>query len=129
MTAGGALLARLKAVGVDYIFANSGTDFPPIIEGLAEAEAKGVALPEAIVMPHESAAMGMAHGYYLATGRAQAVMAHTNVGLANCAIGAINAASTPISSRVSRSAAATASASSGSSAPPGKLTCPAWWRR
>nr|WP_256364290.1 thiamine pyrophosphate-requiring protein [Ensifer sp. ZNC0028] len=92
MTAGGALLARLKAVGVDYIFANSGTDFPPIIEGLAEAEAKGVALPEAIVMPHESAAMGMAHGYYLATGRAQAVMAHTNVGLANCAIGAINAA-------------------------------------
>ena len=39
-----------------------------------------------------SAAMGMAHGYYLATGRAQAVIAHTNVGLANCAIGAINAA-------------------------------------
>ena len=92
MTAGGALLARLKAVGVDYIFANSGTDFPPIIEGLAEAEAKGVALPQAFVMPHEGAAMGMAHGYYLATGRAQAVMAHTNVGLANCAIGAINAA-------------------------------------
>lgn len=92
MTAGGALLARLKAVGIDYIFANSGTDFPPIIEGLAEAEAKGIALPQALVMPHESAAMGMAHGYYLATGRAQAVMAHTNVGLANCAIGAINAA-------------------------------------
>jgi acetolactate synthase-1/2/3 large subunit len=34
----------------------------------------------------------MAHGYFLATGRAQAVMAHTNVGLANCAIGAINMA-------------------------------------
>jgi acetolactate synthase-1/2/3 large subunit len=92
MTAGGVLLARLKAVGIDYIFANSGTDFPPIIEGLAEAEAKGIALPQALVMPHEAAAMGMAHGYYLATGRAQAVMAHTNVGLANCAIGAINAA-------------------------------------
>lgn len=92
MTAGGALLARLKAIGVDYIFANSGTDFPPIIEGLAEAAAKSIPLPQAIVMPHEHAAMGMAHGYYLATGRAQAVMAHTNVGLANCAIGAINAA-------------------------------------
>ena len=92
LTAGGALLARLKAVGVDYIFANSGTDFPPIIEGLAEASAKDVPLPHALVMPHESAAMGMAHGYYLATGRAQAVMAHTNVGLANCATGAINAA-------------------------------------
>jgi acetolactate synthase-1/2/3 large subunit len=92
MTAGGALLARLKAVGVDYIFANSGTDFPPVIEGLAEAQAKDIALPVALTMPHENAAMGMAHGYYLATGRAQAVMAHTNVGLANCAIGAINAA-------------------------------------
>ena len=75
-----------------YIFANSGTDFPPIIEGLAEAAAKGIDLPQALVMPHESAAMGMAHGYYLATGRGQAVIAHTNVGLANCAIGAINAA-------------------------------------
>ncbi|MFH1803272.1 MAG: thiamine pyrophosphate-requiring protein [Pseudomonadota bacterium] len=92
LTAGGALLARMKAIGVDYIFANSGTDFPPVIEGLAEAAAKDIALPEAFVMPHENAAMGMAHGYYLATGRAQAVMAHTNVGLANCAIGAINAA-------------------------------------
>ncbi|SMF77875.1 acetolactate synthase-1/2/3 large subunit [Tistlia consotensis] len=92
LTAGGALLARLKAVGVDVIFANSGTDFPPVIEGLAEAAAKDLALPRALVMPHEGAAMAMAHGYYLATGRPQAVMAHTNVGLANCAIGAINAA-------------------------------------
>ncbi len=96
ITAGGALLARLKALGVDYIFANSGTDYPPIIEGLAEAAAKDIDLPEALVMPHESAAMGMAHGYYLATGRPQAVMAHTNVGLANCAIGAINAAAESI---------------------------------
>ncbi|MEW9807914.1 thiamine pyrophosphate-requiring protein [Mesorhizobium sp. ZMM04-5] len=92
LTAGGALLVRLKAIGVDYVFCNSGTDFPPIIEGLAEAAAKGIALPTAVVIPHESAAMGMAHGYYLATGRSQAVIAHTNVGLANCAIGAINAA-------------------------------------
>jgi acetolactate synthase-1/2/3 large subunit len=96
ISAGAALLTRLKTVGVDYIFANSGTDFPPIIEGLAEAEAKKLDLPVPMVMPHESAAMGMAHGYYLATGRAQAVMAHTNVGLANCAIGAINAATEQI---------------------------------
>ncbi|MCW4114505.1 thiamine pyrophosphate-requiring protein [Aurantimonas sp. MSK8Z-1] len=92
MTAGAVLLGRLKTVGVDYIFANSGTDFPPIIEGLAEAMAKDVPLPQAVVIPHENAAMGMAHGYFLATGRSQCVMAHTNVGLANCAIGAINAA-------------------------------------
>lgn len=34
MTAGDALLAQLKRIGVDYVFANSGIDFPPIIEGL-----------------------------------------------------------------------------------------------
>jgi acetolactate synthase I/II/III large subunit len=92
VTAGGAIFTRLKALGVDYVFANSGTDFPPIIEGLAEAAAKGIDLPRALVIPHEHAAMGMAHGYALMTGRAQAVMLHTNVGLSNGATGAINAA-------------------------------------
>ena len=91
-TAGAAIFTRLKVLGVDYVFANSGTDFPPIIEGLAEAQAKGVDLPEALVIPHEHAAMGMAHGYYLLSGRPQAVMLHTNVGLSNGATGAINAA-------------------------------------
>ena len=51
ITAGGAILARLKAVGVDYIFANSGTDFPPIIEGLAEAAARDIPLPKAVEDP------------------------------------------------------------------------------
>jgi acetolactate synthase-1/2/3 large subunit len=92
LTAGGAIFPRLKALGVDFVFCNSGTDFPPIIEGLAAAAAKGEDLPRALVIPHEHAAMGMAHGAYLVTGRAQAVMLHTNVGLANGAIGAINAA-------------------------------------
>jgi acetolactate synthase-1/2/3 large subunit len=96
ISAGAALFARLKAVGVDYVFANSGTDFPPIIEGLAEAKSRGMALPEAVLIPHEHAAVGMAHGYYLATGRAQAVMLHTNVGLSNGATGAINAATDQI---------------------------------
>ncbi|WP_425049749.1 thiamine pyrophosphate-requiring protein [Psychromarinibacter sp. S121] len=96
ITAGAGLLTRLGQLGVDVIFANSGTDFPPIIEGLAEASARGMKLPEAIVMPFESAAMGMAHGYYLASGRPQAVMVHTNVGLANASMGAINAATEQI---------------------------------
>jgi len=91
ITAAGALLTRLRQVGVDYVFANSGTDFPPIIEALAAGTARQDPLPRALTIPHEHAAMGMAHGYYLATGRAQAVMAHTDVGLANCVIGALNA--------------------------------------
>ena len=92
VVAGSVIFSRLKTLGVDYVFANSGTDFPPIIEGLAEAAASGVALPQAITIPHEHAAMGMAHGYYFLSGKAQAVILHTNVGLANGAIGALNAA-------------------------------------
>ncbi len=92
VTAGSIIFSRLKTLGVDYVFANSGTDFPPIIEGLAEAAASGIDLPQAMTIPHEHAALGMAHGYYFMTGKAQAVILHTNVGLANGAIGAINAA-------------------------------------
>ncbi len=36
-----------------------------------------------MVIPHENCAVGMAHGYTMVTGRAQAVMLHTNVGTAN----------------------------------------------
>jgi acetolactate synthase-1/2/3 large subunit len=92
VTAGGAIFRRLHQLGVDHVFVNSGTDFPPIIEGLAEGEAHGAALPRAIVVPHEHIAMSMAHGHFFATGRPAAVILHTNVGLANGAIGAINAA-------------------------------------
>lgn len=92
LTAGGGIFIKLKALGVDFVFCNSGTDFPPIIEGLAEAAEKGIDLPQALVIPHEHAAMGMAHGYYLLSGKAQAVMLHTNVGLSNGATATINAA-------------------------------------
>ncbi len=86
------LLSRLKANGIDYLFANGGTDFAPVIEGYANGMAKEVPMPAPIIVPHETAAMGMAHGYYLATGRPQAVMVHVNVGLGNCVMGIINAA-------------------------------------
>lgn len=91
-SAAGVLLRRLKMLGIDMVFTNSGTDFPPIIESLAEGLANGMPMPEMVVVAHEHVAMGMAHGYYSVTGRAQAVILHTNVGLANGAIGAINAA-------------------------------------
>lgn len=91
MTAGGAIFGKLKALGVDYVFANSGTDFPPIIEGLIEATHRGVDLPVPVTVPHEMAAVSMAHGYYQISDRIQSVMLHTNVGLSNGATGVINA--------------------------------------
>ncbi|MDP2619097.1 MAG: thiamine pyrophosphate-requiring protein [Hyphomicrobiales bacterium] len=87
------LLAAMRAGGVDYLFANAGTDFPPIIEGLARAPETGLDMPTALVIPHETVAVAMAHGFYLVTGRPQAVMVHVNVGLANSLMGLINAAS------------------------------------
>lgn len=92
ITAGGAIFRRLRQLGVQRVFVNSGTDFPPIIEGLAEASELGMELPDALVVPHEHLAMSMAHGHFFATGEPAAVILHTNVGLANGAIGAINAA-------------------------------------
>ncbi len=93
-TGGEALLTALKASGIDYLFANAGTDFPPIIEGLARLPASAVPIP--VTVPHETAGVAMAHGHWLVTGRAQAVMVHVNVGLANAVMGAINAASDDI---------------------------------
>ncbi len=89
-TGAAALLRGLKRCGVSYLFANAGTDFPPVIEALA---ADMDAAPTALTIPHESVAVGMAHGAYLVTGQPQAVMVHVNVGLANAVMGVINAAS------------------------------------
>ena len=77
------LLAALAVHGVDWLFANPGTDFPPIVEAYARAEGHNATVPRAILCPHENLAAGMAHGAYLMTGRTQAVMLHVNVGTAN----------------------------------------------
>ncbi|CAN0552275.1 unnamed protein product, partial [Laminaria digitata] len=87
---------RLKRNGVDYLFANAGTDFAPIIEGLAAQSGNTATMPAPLAIPHETAAIAMAHGYYLVTGRPQAAMVHVNVGLANSIMGLINAASDQI---------------------------------
>src|SRR5262245_59902572 len=82
-TAGDVLLASLKRHGVEHLLVNPGTDFPPIIEGLARARESGAQVQRAVLAPHENLAVAMAHGAYLATGAPQAVMVHVNVGTAN----------------------------------------------
>ncbi len=86
------LLERMKALGVDYVFGNAGTDFPAVIEAFARRAKSGLDLPEPVLAAHETVAVGMAHGYWLATGRAQCAMVHVNVGLANSIMGLLNAA-------------------------------------
>lgn len=91
-TAAQAWLELLQDRGVDVFLANAGTDFASLVDAFARRQAEGKTAPRPIVVPHESVAVGMAHGYYLATGRPQAVMVHVTVGTANAICGVITAA-------------------------------------
>ncbi len=85
-----AYLRRLAERGIEYVFANSGTDFAPIIEALSRPGVRNY--PRFITVPHENVAMAMAHGYYRVRGKPAAVMVHVTVGTANALCGVINSA-------------------------------------
>ena len=91
-TTGQAYLELLRERGIDYFFANAGTDFAPIIDAFARFVEQGKQTPKPITVPHENAAVAMAHGYYMVTGKPQVVMVHVTVGTANALNGIINAA-------------------------------------
>ena len=90
-TAADRLLAALHRYGIEFFFANAGTDFPPLIEGFARATRLGSQVPRPLLVPHENAAVAMAHGVYMVSGRPQAVMVHVNVGTGNAINTLINA--------------------------------------
>jgi acetolactate synthase-1/2/3 large subunit len=89
-----AYLELLRDRGIDYFFANAGTDFASIIDGFARLRAEGRTRPTPLLVPHEYVAVSMAHGYYAVTGRPQVVMVHVTVGTANGVGAIINAART-----------------------------------
>jgi acetolactate synthase-1/2/3 large subunit len=76
-------LEALVDLGVEYIFANLGTDHVSLIEEMARWDKQGRKYPEMILCPHEVVAVHMAGGYALATGRGQAVLVHVDAGTAN----------------------------------------------
>ncbi len=90
LIAGEVFLQALAEHGVDYFFANPGTDFPPIVEAFVRGRARNAKLPRPVLVPHENLAVAMAHGAYAMTGRPQAVMVHVNVGTANAINNLIN---------------------------------------
>ena len=76
-------LEGLSDIGVDYVFANLGTDHVSLIEEIARWDSEGRRHPQVILCPHEVVAVHMAAGYALATGRGQAVFVHVDAGTAN----------------------------------------------
>ena len=87
-----AYLARLAERGIEYVFANAGTDFAPLIELLAMNANGRRKFPRVVTVPHENVAMAMAHGYYKVAGKPAAVMVHVTVGTGNTINGLMNAA-------------------------------------
>jgi acetolactate synthase-1/2/3 large subunit len=91
-TAAEAYAGTLASRGVDYLFANGGTDFAPIVEAYAKGQSLGWKMPQPVIVPHENMGIAMMHGYTMVSGRAQAMMVHVGMGTANCVNGIINAA-------------------------------------
>jgi len=84
-------LRSLKNRGIEHVFANAGTDFAPVIEGLVRIGTDSGAAPRFLTIPHENLAVAMAHGYYLTCGKPAAVMVHVTVGTANTVCALMNA--------------------------------------
>ena len=78
-----AYVRTLVAQGVDCLFLNPGTDTIPIQEALSKLEQMGEPVPRTVLCLFELVALAAAHGYYAATGRAQAVLVHVDVGTQN----------------------------------------------
>jgi acetolactate synthase-1/2/3 large subunit len=87
-----AYLALLAERGIEYLFANAGTDFAPLVEAFAKAARIGMQVPQPVLAAHENLALCMAHGYAMVSRRVPAVMVHVSVGTANGVCGALNAA-------------------------------------
>jgi acetolactate synthase I/II/III large subunit len=90
-TVADAYLRLLGARGIELFIGNAGTDFAPLIEAFASLNAKGVAVPRPVTVPHENVAIHMALGHWMISGKPQAVMVHVNVGMANALCGLLNA--------------------------------------
>jgi acetolactate synthase-1/2/3 large subunit len=86
-----AYIRRLADRGIEYVFANAGTDFAPIIEAISRNAGGDRKIPKFVTVPHENVAMAMAHGYYRACGKPAAVMVHVTVGTGNTINGLMNA--------------------------------------
>jgi acetolactate synthase-1/2/3 large subunit len=87
-----AYLALLAERGIEYLFANAGTDFAPLVEAFAKSARTGAGAPLPLLATHENLALSMAHGYAMVSGRVPAVMVHVSVGTANGVCGVLNAA-------------------------------------
>ncbi|MFH8469323.1 thiamine pyrophosphate-dependent enzyme [Streptomyces sp. NPDC017991] len=78
---GDALVTAFGAVGADYLFCSSGSEWAPVWESLARRHRDGLPCPAYLDLTHETVAVGMATGYGLVSRRPQGVLLHATPGL------------------------------------------------
>ena len=84
MTGADALLELFRIQGTDYIFCSPIAAWAPLWEALAKRQAtSNIDTPKYLNCRHETLAVGLAAGYYKATGRTQAVLLPTGLGVLN----------------------------------------------
>ena len=86
MHGGQAIVKAIERSGVDYLLSSPGSEWPPVWEALAEANARGAKNPKYINCRHEAVAVAMAAGYTKVTNRPQVVMLHATAGPLNAAM-------------------------------------------
>jgi len=63
--------------GIEYIFADTGTDHAPLLEAMAKSQIYGKNTPRMLVVPHEIGVVSMAMGFFLVSGNPQVALVHT----------------------------------------------------
>jgi acetolactate synthase-1/2/3 large subunit len=78
-----AIVAAMKAGGIDNLFFTSGSEIGFYQEAIAKAAALGRLAPRLVTMMHEGVALNAAMGNAMVTGKPSATAAHVDVGLLN----------------------------------------------
>ena len=84
---GEAVVQALRSLGCDYVMASPGSEWGSVWEAFARQDVANAPGPKYFSCAHETLAVDLAIGYTGFTGRMQAVMLHTGVGLLQGSMG------------------------------------------
>lgn len=84
---GEAVLEAFRSLGVDYVMSSPGSEWGAVWEAFARQKVRNTPGPTYLSCAHETLAVDLAIGYTTITGRMQAVMLHTGVGLLQGSMG------------------------------------------
>ena len=84
---GEAIVQAFRSLRCDYVMASPGSEWGSVWEAFARQDVANAPGPKYFSCAHETLAVDLAIGYTAITGRMQAVMLHTGVGLLQGALG------------------------------------------